>query len=140
VQGTLPYYNPFYPFVMVRRLENASYVSQETFAMSHFKQRAWHYTNGDGLRVPAAGYDLPPIKPVGQIRIAVLGGSAVQLASTFELTLPGSLRALLRKPYPGRDIEVINAGIVSCISRPSIAHLIFTVIDYHPDIVTHYEG
>jgi hypothetical protein len=69
-----------------------------------------------------------------------LGGSAVQLASTFELTLPGSLRALLRKAYPGRDIEVINAGIVSCISRQSIAHLIFTVADYQPDIVILYDG
>ena len=139
-QVKLPFYNHLYPFVMFRPLENASYVSQETFAMSHFKQRAWHYTNADGLRVPGAGYDLLPVKPAGQIRIAVLGGSAVQLASTFELTLPGSLRTLLRKTYPGRDIEVINAGIVSCISRQSIAHLIFTVVDYHPDIVILYDG
>jgi hypothetical protein len=139
-QVKLPFYNHLYPYVMFRPLENASYVSQETFAMSHFKQRAWHYTNADGLRVPSPAYDLPRDKPGGQVRIAVLGGSAVQLASTFELTLPGSLRALLRKAYPGRDIEVINAGIVSCVSRQSIAHLIFTVVDYHPDVVILYDG
>jgi lysophospholipase L1-like esterase len=83
---------------------------------------------------------LPKAKPAGQLRIAVLGGSLVQLASTFDTTLPGSLRILLRKAYPGRDIEVINAGIQSSVSRQSIVQLLLTVVDYHPDMVILYDG
>src|SRR5437879_13873440 len=84
-QVKLPFYNHLFPYVMFRPLENASYVSQETFAMSHFKRQAWHYTNADGLRVPSPAYDLSRNKPAGQVRIAVLGGSAGPLPSTFEL-------------------------------------------------------
>ena len=65
--------------------------------MSHFKSKVAVYTNEDGFRVPSIGYQLPKEKPAGQLRIAFLGGSLVQLASTYETTLPGSLRTLLRK-------------------------------------------
>ena len=64
----------------------------------------------------------------------------MELGSTYEQTLPGSLRTLLRERYPGRDIEVINAAIQSCVSRQSIAHLVFTVVNYEPDIVILYDG
>ena len=136
----LPFYNVLYPYVMFRPLENASYEPKETFAMSHFKSRASVYTNEDGFRIPSPHYKLPEEKPPGQLRIAFLGGSLVELASTFDTALPGSLRTILRERYPGRDIEVINAGIQSCVSRQSIAQLLFTVVDYHPDIVILYDG
>lgn len=136
----IPFYNVLYPYVMFRPPENANFVSDETYAMSHFKSRVYVYTNADGFRVPAPGYRLPKAKPEGQLRIAFLGGSLVQLASTFDSALPGALRKLLRQRYPGRDIEVINAGIQSCISRQSIAQLLFTVVDYHPDVVILYDG
>jgi len=125
---------------MFRPVENADYHPPGTYAMSHFKSKVTVYTNEDGLRVPSAGYKLPKEKPAGQFRIAFLGGSVVQLASTYETTLPGSLKTLLRQKYPGRDIEVINAGIQSCVSRQSIAQLLFTLVDYHPDIVILYDG
>jgi lysophospholipase L1-like esterase len=136
----LPFYNILYPYVMFRPLESYTYETQETFAMSHFKSRVYVYTNEDGLRIPSPHYKLPKEKPPGQLRIAFLGGSLVELASTFDVTLPGSLKRLLLQQYPGRDIEVINAGIQSCVSRQSIAQLLFTVVDYHPDIVILYDG
>lgn len=136
----IPFYNRLYPYVMFRPKENDAYISAETFAMSHNRSRVFHYTNEDGLRVPAFGYKLPKEKPPGQLRVAVLGGSAVQMGSTYDVTLPGALKTVLRKRYPGRDVEVINAGVISCVSRQSIAHLLFTVLDYHPDIVVLYDG
>jgi len=136
----LPFYNVLYPYVMFRPIESYSYETKETFAMSHFKSRIYVYTNEDGLRIPSLHYKLPKEKPPGQLRIAFLGASQVQLASTFDTTLPGSFRTFLRERYPGRDIEVINAGIQSCVSRQSIAQLLFTVVDYHPDIVILYDG
>ena len=136
----LPFYNRLYPYVMFRPVESYTYVTTETYAMSHFKSRAMVYTNEDGFRIPSPGYKLDKTKPTGQLRVAVLGPSVVQLASTFETTLPGSLRTVLRRHYPGRDIEVINAGIQSCVSRQSIVQLLVTVVDYHPDIVILYDG
>jgi len=136
----LPFYNVLYPYVMFRPNESYTYVTPETFEMSHNRSRIFVYTNADGFRVPSPGYQLPKEKPAGQLRIAVLGGSLVELASTFDVTLPGSLKTLLKSRYPGRDIEVINAGIQSCVSRQSIVQLLVTVVDYHPDIVILYDG
>lgn len=136
----LPFYNVLYPYVMFRPLESTVYETAETYAMSHHKSRVFFYTNEDGFRIPSPHYSLPKDKPKGQLRVAFLGGSNVQIASTFDVSLPGSLRALLRQQYPGRDIEVINAGVQSTVSRQSIAQLLFTVVDYHPDVVILYDG
>ncbi len=138
--GALPFYGQLHPYVMFRPQANLHYVSSETFVMSHHTEQVHHYTNEDGLRVSAPDYELPRAKPSGQLRVAVLGGSAVEIATTFETTLPGSLKTLLRKEYPGRDIEVINAGIQSSVSRQSLIHLMFTMADYEPDIVVLYDG
>ncbi len=136
----LPFYNRLYPYVMFHPYESYIYETRETADMSHGKSRIFVYTNEDGFRVRSAGYNLPKEKPAGQLRIAVLGASQVELASTFETTLPGSLETLLRRQYPGRNIEVINAGIQSCVSRQSIVELEVTVVDYHPDMVIFYDG
>jgi len=136
----LPFYNVLYPYVMFRPNESYTYITQETYEMSHNKSRVIFYSNEDGFRIPSAGYKLPKEKPAGQLRIAVLGGSLVELASTYELTLPGSLKTLLQRRYPGRDIEVINAGIQSAVSRQSLVQFLVTVADYHPDIVILYDG
>ena len=136
----LPFYNRLYPYVMFHPYESYIYETRETADMSHGKSRIFVYTNEDGFRVRSPGYNLPKEKPAGQLRIAVLGASQVELASTFETTLPGSLEILLRRQYPGRNIEVINAGIQSCVSRQSIVELEVTVVDYHPDMVIFYDG
>ncbi len=135
----LPFYNELHPYVMFRPPASAVFRAPP-HAMSHGKTAVEVYTNADALRVEAPDYPLPRPKPAGQLRIAVLGASAVQLGSLYETTLPGALRAELRRRYPGRDIEALNAGIQSCVSRQSIAHLLFTVVDYKPDIVVLYDG
>jgi lysophospholipase L1-like esterase len=139
-RAPLPFYNVLYPYVMFRPNESYTYETKETYDMSHNKSRVFVYTNEDGFRIPSPGYKLPKEKPAGQLRIAVLGGSLVELASTFYVTLPGALKTLLQRRYPGRDIEVINAGIQSSVSRQSVVQLLVTVVDYHPDIVILYDG
>ena len=136
----IPFYNRLYPYVMFRPQENISYVTATTYDMSHHRRGVAHYTNEDGFRVPSPGYRIARPRPSKQLRIAVLGGSAVQMGSTWEDTLPGSLRAVLREAMPGHDIEVIDGGIVSCVSRQSVAELVFTVASYQPDIVVLYDG
>ena len=136
----IPFYNRLYPYVMFRPKENDSFVTTTTYDMSHHQRGVVHYTNEDGFRVPTPGYRIPRQRPPGQLRVAVLGGSAVQMGSRWQDTLPGSLRTVLRSAMPGQDIEVINGGIVSCVSRQSIAELVFTVASYKPDIVILYDG
>lgn len=136
----LPFYNKIYPYVMFRPWESYTYETNETHAMSHNKSRIFVYTNEDGFRIPKAGYPLPKKKPAGQFRIAFLGPSVVQLGSTFDTALPGSLKLVLQKRYPGRDIEVINAGIQSSVSRQSLVQLLLHVVDYQPDMVIIYDG
>ena len=141
---TIPFYNRLYPYVMFRPHENTRFISHDvklaSNIMSRNKRVVHHFTNQDGLRVEALDYDLPKQKPVGQWRAAVLGSSAVQLGTTYKDSLPGALRTVLRERYPDRHIEVINAGIQSAVSRQTIAHLLFTVKDYHPDLVILYDG
>ena len=137
---TLPFYNELYPYVMFRPHASTTYKTGDTHQMSHHTRRIVQYTNADGFRVASPGYEMPKQKPAGQLRVAFLGASAVQLGSTFETTLPGSMKTFLQNRFPGRDIEVINAAIQSCVSRQSIAHLVFTVADYSPDIVVLYDG
>jgi hypothetical protein len=139
-RAAIPFYNRLYPYVMFRPKENDSFVTTTTYDMSHHRRGVAHYTNRDGFRVPAPGYQIARPRPARQLRIAVVGGSAVQMGSRWEDTLPGSLRAVLREALPGRDVEVINGGIVSCISRQSVAELVFTVAPYQPDIVVLYDG
>src|SRR5688572_22732356 len=100
-RAQIPFYNKLYPYVMFRPHESAEYVTPEPMKMSHFKTRAYHYTNEDGFRVPRMGYRIAKPKPSAQLRVAVLGSSAVQLASTYETSLPGALKSHLQSLYPG---------------------------------------
>ena len=140
----IPFYNRLYPYVMFRPHENTGFISHDVNLASNIMSRnqrvVHHFSNQDGLRVEALDYDLPKRKPPGQWRAAVLGSSAVQLGTTYKDSLPGALRTVLRRHHPGRDIEVINAGIQSAVSRQTIAHLLFTVKDYAPDLVVLYDG
>ncbi len=141
---TVPFYNRLYPYVMFRPHENVRFISHDVKLASNIMSRntrvVHHFTNQDGFRVEELGYSLPREKPPGQWRAAVLGSSAVQLGTPYEDTLPGALRGLLRKRRPGRDIEVINAGIQSSVSRQTVAQLLFTVVEYDPDLVILYDG
>ncbi len=141
---SIPFYNRLYPYVMFRPHENTRFISHDVNLASNIMSRnqrvVHHFSNQDGLRVEALDYDLPKQKPPGQWRAAVLGSSAVQLGTTYADSLPGALRTALRRHHRGRDIEVINAGIQSAVSRQTIAHLLFTVNDYNPDLVVLYDG
>ena len=139
-RAPLPFYNRLYPYVMFRPNESYIYETAETYEMSHHKSRVFVYSNEDGFRIPSPGYKLPKQKTAGQFRVAFLGSSSVQIASTFDVTLPGSFKKLLQRRYPGRDVEVINAGIQSCVSRQSLVQLVTTVVDYQPDVVILYDG
>lgn len=136
----MPFYNDLAPYVMFKPKATENWESPDTYEMSHHQSKVYDYTNEHGFRVPAFDYELPKAKPPGQLRIVVLGGSAVHHGSRYENALPGALKGVVQQNHPGMDIEVINAGIISCVSRQSIVFLLFTVLEYQPDIVVLYDG
>jgi hypothetical protein len=70
----------------------------------------------------------------------MIGGSTVRIGTRFDVTLPGALKRTLQARYPGADMEVINGGIISAISRQELIFLLTTLVDYALDILLVYDG
>ena len=136
----IPVNNEPYPYVMFQAPSGVTWRSTEPSPSSRTGEYAIEYTTRDGFRADAPGYDLPKAKPDGQVRVAMIGGSTVRVGTTFDVSLAGSLRTKLREAYPDVDFEVINAGVISAISRQQLILLITTVVDYQPDMLVVYDG
>jgi len=94
-------------------------------------------SNGDGFR----GREIVRPKPPGRLRIVCLGGSTTYGMSLAEdETYPVQLERRLRELLPGRDIEVINAGVESYTTAESLNNLVFRCLDFEPDVVLVYHG
>lgn len=91
--------------------------------------------NSLGFRGP----DFEPQKSATTFRIIALGGS-----STFGFhnedteTYPYQLQQILEDRYPGRDIEVINAGFPYYNTGSVRSLLEAELLDYDPDLLTLY--
>jgi hypothetical protein len=136
----VPFYNVLYPYVEFRPPSNYTWQSEEPSASSRSRRRAVAYTNADGLRIPSPSRSPETQKPPATIRIAVLGGSTVHGGTDFEVSLPGALQRELVNIFPGKNIEVLSAGIISAISIQQLIFLITTIVDYDVDIVINYDG
>jgi Tfp pilus assembly protein PilF len=91
-------------------------------------------------------FDLRPLnfrlaakKPANTVRIVVLGESAAQGVPVPAFGFAPQVRAQLRAHYPGKEIEVINTGIVAINS-----HVVYQVARemarYEPDLFLVYMG
>jgi len=107
----------------------------------------FYRTNPDyvSLFMPA-GFDLRPlnfrvarVKPVGTVRVVVLGESAAQGIPEPAFGFVPQLRAQLRARYPGREIEVINTGIVA-INSHVVYQIARDLADFSPDLFVVYAG
>jgi tetratricopeptide (TPR) repeat protein len=104
-------------------------------------------TNPDfvGSFLPSS-FDLRPLnyrvrirKPADTIRVVVLGESAAQGIPVPSFGFAAQLRAQLRARYPGREIEVINTGIVAINSH--VVRLIARQLStLSPDLFVIYLG
>lgn len=87
------------------------------------------------------GEDIERRKPPGAYRIFVMGGSTVFCEEvSFEDTHARLLEKKLRGRYPGRTIEVQNAGMHWYASQHSVMNLLFRVQDFDPDLVILYHA
>jgi lysophospholipase L1-like esterase len=70
-----------------------------------------------------------------------MGFACLRLGTKSRTHIPrANCASVMRKAQPGSDIEVINGGIVSAISRQSVAELVFSIAPYKPDVVILYDG
>jgi tetratricopeptide (TPR) repeat protein len=93
-----------------------------------------------------SSFDLRPInfrmaarKPPNTVRIVVLGESAAQGVPVPSFAFAAQLRAQLRARHPGRDIEVINTGIVA-INSHVVYQIARELARYSPDLFVIYMG
>lgn len=95
----------------------------------------WH--TDDGFRFP----EMSRARRPGVYRIACMGGS-----TTYEPYVPvdstyvAYLEEYLNRRFPGRPIEVLNAGVGAYNSADTFARFHFKVLDYAPDMVVNYDG
>ena len=94
--------------------------------------------DGDGFR--GAGLARP--KPAGVFRVACLGGSSTYGTgpSSNEATWPAVLERRLEEALPGREVEVLNAGVPTWTTTESLIGLQGRVLPYEPDLVLVYHG
>lgn len=105
-----------------------------------------NYRSADGLNMHnSLGMRGPEIimpKPTGRIRIAVLGGSTTyeEFIKNWRKDFARQLEEDLRRAFPQKDIEVINAGLPGWSSWNDLVNLQFRLIDLDLDIIVVYEG
>lgn len=92
-------------------------------------------SNSWGFRGP----EFPIEKPPGTIRIVCLGASTTEGSQGDEETYPYYLQLELNRRFPGRDIEVINAGHHGHGIQDLAAIEKQRVFPLEPDIVILYE-
>ena len=110
-------------------------------------QPGYYRTNPDFVsRFMPGGFDLRPLnfrvtrhKPADTVRIVVLGESAAQGVPEPLFAFAPQLRAQLRARYPGKNIEVLNTGIVA-INSHVIYQIARDLADLSPDLFVVYMG
>jgi tetratricopeptide (TPR) repeat protein len=98
---------------------------------------AWFLPSDFDLR--PLNYRLAIRKPEHALRVVVLGGSAAQGIPVPAFGFAAQLRAQLRARYPGRDIELINTGIVA-INSHVVYQIARELSRYSPDLFVIYMG
>ena len=87
------------------------------------------------------GEEISAKKPKNTFRIVILGGSTVLNREVpFEQNAARLLEKKLRKQYPDKKIEIINAGKDYYTSEHSLIQYMFKISDLNPDLVIMWQG
>jgi hypothetical protein len=102
-------------------------------------------SRNNSIRVNAHGFrgdEISVRKPPGTIRIACVGASTTFCigATSNEAAWPHQLEERLRRKYPGRSWQVINAGVPGHRMKDCVINLRKRVLPFEPDLVIFYEA
>lgn len=98
--------------------------------------KAFWWSNSWGFR----GDEFSVQKPAGTFRIVALGASTTEGSQSNLETYPHFLQKELQKRYPGRAIEVLNAGHHGQGIDDLLEIMKQRVVPLKPDLVLFYEG
>jgi lysophospholipase L1-like esterase len=104
-----------------------------------FDEFGFRQVNSLGYR----GHEITREKPAGTYRILCLGGSTTMSYPYIKdpaLAWPALVEAELNRRYPGRHIEVVNAGLPYATSAELLAGYMFRHRYLEPDLVIFHEG
>lgn len=93
----------------------------------------------EGFDLRHLNYRIAEKKPANTVRIVVLGESATQGIPVPAFAFAPQLRAQLRARHPGKEIEVINTGVVA-INSHVVYQIAKNMAQYEPDLFVVYMG
>ncbi|MBN1356691.1 SGNH/GDSL hydrolase family protein [bacterium] len=80
------------------------------------------------------------VKPIGEIRIAVLGGSSVQgYPYPYNVAFPSLLEILLSHSCRNNTVQVLNCG-VTALNSYALVDLVRELLEASPDLIIIYSG
>jgi lysophospholipase L1-like esterase len=90
------------------------------------------------LQIPPRTQQVSIPKAESTYRIICLGGSTTE--GKEDANYPTFLESLLRKRYPEKNIEVLNAGKYFYNSQSSIIQYLFYLKEFEPDLLIFFHG
>ncbi len=123
------------PYVMFTGKPNASVMLVDGANRQAGKKALWTM-NELGLRIEQP---LPKQKGEKEIRVFVVGGSAVLHGSPLVNTLSGQLEQCFHRDGM-LEVKVYNCGIRSFVSGQELSLILHTLVEYQPDLVVVYDG
>lgn len=121
-----------------------TFVARPGFRIERPKDVQSHGQATGRISVNSAGFRGPewpsPQKQMNEIRVAVLGGSAVFYGLTDERTMPAFLSGALARRLDGAAVTALNGGIISANSTQELALLRSRLVDLRPDVIVVYDG
>ena len=118
------------PYTMFGAKPSASVSTNDSPLIEHY--------NRLGYRGPAP----TPVKPSGEYRIFILGGSTVFMGSLKWEKGP-SIVELLKDIFASHglsQVKVFNFGVMSAVSGQELARIVYQISDFEPDLVIMYNG
>lgn len=110
-------------------------------------EKDWIVINQQGFR---RNEDVMKPKPEGTFRAFFLGGSAAAGVSSappypiehvyMDETIDAHLEAMLKKAFPGKKIEIINAAVTGYKVFQHTEYLLSELLNYEPDLVIFMDG
>lgn len=142
------FFLPYYLKILHIQLKGKHYLIFVIFLLLSYILASRYYYSGvlkvkrfhSFLQVHPTEQKVQVPKPKDVFRILCLGGSTTEEGRLTNESYPDFLKELLRKKYPKKKIEVINAGKYFYNTQHSIIQYLFYLKELKPDLIIFFHG